>query len=191
MVVVGIILSALAILSVLRIGGEVICSDNGIRFVIFIGFMKIKIPGKTSEKKGKKRKKEDKVTKREKGGTAGKIKEMLPVITKALGRLRRKLRVDRIEAVYTAGGEDPAKVAVEYGAGCAFMGVLTPFLENNFNIKKRELSVQANFNEEKSSLFLDGKLTLAVWQAIYIAAGIVVPVIRRANKENSEKAVQK
>ena len=74
----------------------------------------------------KKRKKE--TEKQKKPLSPGDIKELTLIALKALGRLKRKLRVDYLRFRYTLVGTDPFSTALGYGAGNAFWVFLSLFL---------------------------------------------------------------
>ena len=189
LIIIGIIILVLLLLALLRVGVNAVYDEDGFYAAACIGPIHVRLTGRGKRSSQKSEKKEP--VGKKKGGTVETMKSLLPDVLEALRRLRRKLRVDRLTLCYTAAGDDPMKVAVEYGAGQAFMGMIVPVLENNLNVKKRDLTVRADFESEKSSIYLDAKVTLAVWQAVYIACGFLIPLIKKMKTDNTEKAVQK
>jgi len=148
---------------------------------------------KEAKRKTKKRKKikdgaEGKLEKR-KLGTPGTILELLPLIKKALGRLRRKLLIKRLTIRYTAAFDDPSKTAQLYGAANAAIGVIVPVLENSFRIRRRDFRAAADFSDTHQSIYINAAISLAVWEAVYIIIALL-PAIVGTKEKNNQKGGQ-
>jgi len=193
LLVVGIVLAVLLALALLRLGAEVRYDESGLKVFVRIGPVRLTAVGKDKEPKEKKKKKKEDREKpekeRKKGGAVSAVREALPHIREALGRLRRRLRLDRLEIFYTAAGEDPARVALQCGAGNALAGTLLSLLENAFRLKRREVRVEADFEAERPTVWIDLKLTLAVWELLYAAAALLplLKLLRRKDKQEKTK----
>ena len=74
--------------------------------------------------------------------------------------LRPKLRIKRLSLKLHLGGEDPTVLAIQYGGAWGAIGSLLPLLEEAFVLKKRELDVDCNFSEDKTTL--DVKLDIRI-----------------------------
>lgn len=143
-------------------------------------------------KKAKKAKKAKKGKKGEPGETAGgeEKKKELPVkitvelistvlnaVGELLGRLRRKISIDRLTVHYTVASEDPASAAMTYGYASAGISALMPVIENIFKVRERDVGVAVTFERSEGDFYIDAQLTLAIWEILYIAFA-VWPVVK-------------
>lgn len=107
----------------------------------------------------------------------GSIKDFIPFVTLAgdfLNSLRQKLRVERLELNVVLAGDDPCDLAVNYGRACAAVAGLDPQLHRFFVIKKQNIHVGCDFNEEKTliSARLDITLTLGRLLSMAVVYGV-------------------
>lgn len=100
------------------------------------------------------------------------IKAGVPAMFDTLGRLRRKLTVNELTLWFSSGSPDPYDAAMNYGTVSAVLGALIPVLDNYFTIKKRDIRTAVSFEGEGNSILLDVRLTLRVWEIIYIVFGM-------------------
>ena len=187
LIVLGCILAFLAILSLLRIGVSAEYADTGIKAKAHVGPFSLTLyPAKRkTEKEKKKKRQEDKEKKKRqkaeekpKPGVFEELKAQLPAIKTALSRLKRKLLIKELTIYYLAGGEDPAQAALSFGGVSAGYGIITAFLENNFRIKKRDLRANVDFNAEKPYIYVKLKLSLAVWEAVYVGFNLLMSMAK-------------
>jgi len=172
------ILALLILLLLLRVGVVLEYSDEGFLLEFTVGpFSKRIYPGE-EKKKPEKEKKPAKAPEREKtekkGGAMSNFKKTWAFIRQIILRLRRKFRMDELTLHVTAAGENPVKVALAYGGVSAAVGMILPVLEQNFNIKNRDIKSGFSFEQKEPSIFFRSKLTMAVWQVIYVG----LPAIR-------------
>ena len=59
--------------------------------------------------------------------------------------------------------------------------MILPLIENNFNIKKRDLRASVNFEAAEPYIYVKAILSLAVWEAVYVAFGVVKNMIKSEN----------
>ena len=178
----------LAVLLLLPIGADVEYGEDGILLRADVGPVHLQLlpkpqkknGGKKKDKKAKKEKKKKekkpkKTGKREveqpkkKGGTVGLILSLLPVVLQALGALRRRILVKKLELHYTAGGSDAAKAAISYGTVSGSGAVLLQLLEQCFKIRERCLTVDVDFLAESSTVYLRLQISIRVGQVLYLA----------------------
>ncbi|MCL2401329.1 MAG: DUF2953 domain-containing protein [Oscillospiraceae bacterium] len=196
MIIAACIVAVLILISLLRIGVSAEYGGDGFFVTASVGLIKIKIlPRKEKPRKAKKIKKpkkpkKPKQPKMEKPGGLKAFLDMLPGIKSALGRLRRRLLIKKLTIHYTAAGEDPVKTAMTFGAANAVFGVIVPVLENNFRIKHRDFRAQADFNATQQLIYVNAAISLAVWEAIYIAAALA-KYLPRKSKELKKESDQK
>jgi len=113
-----------------------------------------------------------------KPGVLKTVLDLLPAVKNMLGRLRRRLLIKRLIIYYSVANDDPYKAAFTFGAANAAIGVLVPFLENNFRIRKRDFRAFPNFHEAQQSIYINAAISLAVWEVFYMAFAILPAGVR-------------
>jgi hypothetical protein len=143
---------------------------------------------KSSQKKEKTPKTEEKTEKRP-GGSLELVRGLLPVIIQALGALKKRIRIDRLIVHYVAGGTDAAQVAISYGKLSAGAAGIVALLNNNFKVKRQEVTMDVNFLAESPTIYLDAGLSLTVGQILYLAVRYGIAslkvFLRQRRKQNS------
>lgn len=105
----------------------------------------------------------------EAGGETENYFELLPIITDALGKLRRRLVVDELTLWYQAACADPADAALAFGGVSAAVPLLLSPLERLFHIRRRDIRTAVSFTEKKPTVYLRLRLSLSPFQALRIA----------------------
>ncbi len=105
------------------------------------------------------------------------ISTVLSALGELLGRLRRKISIDKLTVHYTVAAEDPAGAAMTFGYASAGINALMPAVENIFKVKDRDVGVAVTFDETQADIYLDAQLTLAIWEIFYIVFA-VWPVVK-------------
>ena len=192
-----IIISVLTALALTRVGVSAEYTSGGeIRVAAKFGLLKIKVlparekkrPKKERKKKEKKPKEEKEEEPQEEKKRAINVKALFLAGIEALGRLRRKLTINELTIHYMAAGDDPAKAAINFGRASIGLGAIAPIFENNFKIKKRDFRTAVDFDATEMYVYIKAKLTLAIWEIIYIAWA-VIPVIFKTYKSNRKAEV--
>ncbi len=185
MTVLYVILTVLAVLALVillvRIGLIVVYDEKGFSAVFLAGPFRFRIAPKEEKKKKPAKKRERKPPKKageqaeetEKAGAWATFKSYWPDIKKLLESLKKGLSIDEIIIHYVAAGEDPVAVALTYGGVSAAMGMITSFLEQNFNIRKRDFRSGFNFAANEPCIYLKARITLTVWQSIRLGYPIL------------------
>ncbi len=105
---------------------------------------------KTKEKKAKQKPKTEKEPKRSplalEKPTLAQLPDYLRLGADALGSMRRRILVRNFRLDLTLGGDDAAKTALNYGRVAALFSILGPLLERAFRVRKRDVSVEADFS---------------------------------------------
>ena len=178
MTVLYVILAVLAVLVLLillvRIGIIVVYDENGFSAVFLAGPLRFKITPKEEKKKKPVKKRERKAPKKageqaqetEKAGAWATFKTYWPYIKKLLESLKKGLKIDELIIHYVAAGEDPVTVALTYGGVSAALGMITSYLEQNFNIRKRDYRSNFNFAASEPCIYFKARITLTIWQSI-------------------------
>lgn len=187
MIALLIVLLVLFLIGCIPLGVKARYNENGPFVWILIGpFSMTLIPKKDKPKKEKKPKQKKKVNKGEQkshesvpekerknsgvGGTIALFRELLPLGLDALGHIRRTITIKDFSLHLMVGGkgDTPDKAAVLYGSAWAAIGNLIPLLENNFQIKKRDLQAEIDFTQEENRIFAEAALTLTVGEILWI-----------------------
>lgn len=185
-----IILLALWLLSLIRIGGRVRFGQEGLFVTALVGPLRIRLlpakeKPKKKPKKEKKPKKPKKKPKEEKPrpegqpGTLSRLMQLLPVAAQAAGRLKRKIRIDDLELDLIWGGEDAAAAALGYGRANAALGMIWPLLDNNFKVKRHAFQVEMDYGRTAPGVELTAAVTITIGQimALGVHYGVKVLVV--------------
>ena len=141
-------------------------------------------------KSKKKKAKEETGTKPKKQLTLEIICDFIRLAVEALGTLRRRLVIQKLTCHLKIANGDAAATALLYGRVAAAVSALYPIMERNLRIWKTDISVDADFEAEKTDCMLD--ITLAVCPLRLIIAGIILliqflKINRKMKKYNQPK----
>lgn len=164
--------AAVLLLSLVRLGVWAAYQDGRLTLRIRIGPVRITLlpkKKKRTPKAPKPHKKEMSKPPRTAGDLLDIARRALPVALEAAGRLKRKIRVDRIYLDVIVAGEDPAAAALAYGGVNAAVGMIWPLVEQNLNVKDRRIRTRADFSAAETQLALEAAAALTVGQALSLA----------------------
>ena len=196
MIAIPIVLAILLIIALLRLGVTVRYDEDGLFVSAFAGPVRIQLfprEKKPKEKNGKKKQRKKKKEKpsdseeeedKKKGGGVRKLFDLVSAVSESLRRLRRRLLVNELTLRYEAAGSDPAKTAMSYGYANAAISTVMPTLENIFRIKKRSVGATVDFESDSPAVFAKLKMSLAVWELVYIAAGLDIKKLKKILLDN-------
>lgn len=209
LIVLGCVLLAIWLIGRIRIGAAASYSDEGLAVSLKAGPKKLQIlPAQAAKKekqpsKAKKEKKssaeaEQPKPQRNAKDTVSLALKFLPLLGEAAGRLRRKIRIDRLKLHVVWGAEDPAAAAKGYGAGHAAMGILWPVIEHNFKVKEHDLRVDVDFERRKPELIADAQVSITIGQCFGLGINLGIKALKiylgirreQTDKTKNEKAVQ-
>lgn len=211
LIVLGVALVIDFLIAILRVGARATLEEGIFSLKILAGPIKLKImpkdedkvkkpkPEKPKEEKSKKDKpkkaKKGKKGEAEEPAEGEEPKKKLPIkitmdlistvlnaVGELLGRLRRKICIDKLTVHYTVASDDPASAAMTYGYASAGISALMPAVENIFKIKERDVGVAVTFDEPEGDIFVDAQLTIAIWEILYIVFA-VWPVVKAVIKQ--------
>ena len=182
-----IILIIIAVIALLRISVILSYDRSGAGVGLRVAFFRFGVYPSRGRKKKKKPKKEKKKSdephepesEQEKGGDTKQFKQWFDLVTDTLSKLRRHLRVNELTIRYTVACDDAAKAANLYGRACAAMSTLLPGLNNIVRVKKQDVKIDIDFTEVKSTIFARGIISLAIWEIIYIATSLIIPILQK------------
>ena len=195
-IVLGAIVAALVLLSLIRMGSTVEYSRSGTLVHLRAGPLRIQVyPPKPRKKSGEKKPKRAKKSAKPQeeqpepkpGGQLDTLKAMLPLVADAAGQLRRKVRVDRLLLDVTAAAPDPAMAALGFGGVNAAIGMIWPLLENNFNIGDRRIRTKVDFNLTEPEAYLYASFSLRLGQAVVLALTLGMKFLKLWSGRNQEQ----
>ena len=104
--------------------------------------------------------------------TGGKLTDFLPlvqIIFDALGDLRKKLRVKRLELKLILGSDDPCDLSINYGRAWAALGNLMPLFARLFVIKKRDLEIECDFTADETLVLAQIEISITIGRLLLLA----------------------
>lgn len=196
LLILGAILLVLAALSMVRLWGRLHYSQEGLSLWLGLGPIRYQILPRHPKKAKQDQKKPKQAKKEETGGPAAPVKRLIPLVGEAAGRLRRKVRIDRLRLEVTAAAADPARAALAFGGANALIGMILPVLEHNFTVKDREIRTAVDFQKTEPTIYLSARLSMTVGQAVVFAlwllsrlAGAMKPGQKENRSESQKEAV--
>ncbi|MDD3375780.1 MAG: DUF2953 domain-containing protein [Candidatus Omnitrophica bacterium] len=190
-VIIGIILSILIALCFVRISITARYSEIGLEAWAKIAFVRIPLypPNKKVRTQAKKTvkevKKKIKEETEEKGGPFEQFKRYYDLAIDLLKTLRKIIRIDRLKVRFTAAAKDePAKAAVLYGKAWAAEGIILAVLENNIQVRKKEIAIEVDYLADRPTIYCFTKASVSV-------GGLFLGAFRFAKKFISHKVKEK
>lgn len=114
--------------------------------------------------------------------------ELTKPALKALGQLRRKLKIGHMRIEYSIGGaSDPAEAAIKYGIVSAGGGALFPLLNAAFDVRDWNVDLGVDFEHQESRVALeaDGSWHLGTLLRILFSLGICALQAYRKQQDQS------
>jgi hypothetical protein len=166
-----VIVVVLWLISLLRLGGAVRYSEDGLLIRLIMGPARVTVfPRKQKEKKENKPPKEKKQEADQKpenkGGALPPVMELLPLVGEAAGQLRWKIRIDDLTIHLTWAADDPFHAAMGFGGANAALGMIWPLIDNNFKVKRHDLGVAVDFDENEPVIYCYAALTMTLGQLV-------------------------
>lgn len=122
------------------------------------------------KKKEKKREKEEQKPGTKSGGSMALVQRMLPLVGKAAGELRRKIRIDKLYLDLTVGGgSDAAGAAMMFGYSNMAFGMIWPIFEQNFEVKDHRFRTAVDFDALSSVIYLNVTFSARIGQLVSFA----------------------
>jgi len=191
MLVVGIIVSAIILISLLRFG-VILEYDDGLKMWIKAG--PFKIPMKSGDSPESPLDKillfleanKKKNNKRKRPKQSPPFKVILKAVSKIIRRIRRKLLIKQLIVKCAFADDDPVKVVSQYGIANSVFGVIVPALECNKMIKHYDLRASMDFSVFSPRIYVRLNISIAVWEVFYIASALF-PLITAMLKPTGKK----
>lgn len=104
-------------------------------------------------------------------------------------KVKKKVRIDIIKIDLTVGSDDAAQTAITYGEACAVIYPVESALETLVKVKKRQITINADFNGSvnigffcRASISLGNLLTISISSALKILMLLIKNPIRVKQK---------
>lgn len=153
------------------------------------------IPERDKNGNSKKQKDSQEKIKNKKAKLGGSLKNFISFAKSLLvflNELRRKVRIRNLKMDLVFGGSDPYDVAMQYGRGWAVLGGALPLAEEIFEIRKRDLRIDCDFDADETTITVSAAITMSLWRLVYILIRYGYDALKKyQNLKISEKAVQK
>ena len=132
--------------------------------------------------KAEKKKEEDK--EKAKGGSIPGFRQLMPIISDALGKLKRRLSIDEMTLWYQSAGEDPAAAALAFGGASAAAGALARPMQDMFRIRDLDIRTAVSFTDAKPTVLARIRMSISLGALLWIGLRAYVK-LRRAGKARS------
>ncbi len=125
-----------------------------------------------------------------KGGTVELVLALLPILVRALGALKRRIRLDPLEVHYTAACADAADTALLYTKTGGAAGIISALLEENFDVRHRKVTVDMDFLSATSTVYIRAGISIRIGQVLYLAVryGLACLKVYLQKRKSASKA---
>lgn len=119
------------------------------------------------------------------------IKQLIDSAGKPIRRFFRKLRVTELYIDCVVGGSGAAQVATNYGTYCGVIYGLVNWLGAVFTVKAKDIQIEADFDKEKTDLFMHMKIKMRVGTALFTVLWFGVRFLLGNTKKTKRKKAPK
>lgn len=186
--ILGIIAVLILLLCLTRVGAQVVLKDGSATVDVRVSVFRIRVfPKKETvakEKKEKKKKSKDQSKKKvfpkpTLEDIKDAVKTLWPPLKKAIGRVRRGIRLSPLDLSVTLGGlDDPAKTAELYGYIHTGVWTAMPVLEAGLDIPDPHIHIGTDFTTEKTAVEGEIGLTARIGTLLAAGLGVGIPALR-------------
>ena len=205
-----IVLAALVLLAMVKVGVRVTYDEKKLRVGLLIFRFKMVLLGDDKPEKPEKPKKE-KTKKEKRPSVRAESKQQKPKEKKNIlqnpwvqavleywrellalvGRVLTTPTLDVLRLQLWVGGGDSEKCAMTYGRVCAILGGVLPVVENTFGIRKRQIAVWCCYDRDAIDVSAEAAITVKIYEVfalVFALLGLGIKLLIQAR--NSKKAVQ-
>ena len=205
-----IVLAALVLLAMVKVGVRVTYDDKKLRVELLIFRFKMVLLGDDKPEKPEKPKKE-KTKKDKRPSVRSESKQQKPKEKKNIlqnpwvqavleywrellalvGRVLTTPTLDVLRLQLWVGGGDSEKCAMTYGRVCAILGGVLPVVENTFGIRKRQIAVWCCYDRDAIDVSAEAAITVKIYEVfalVFALLGLGIKLLIQAR--NYKKAVQ-
>lgn len=125
-----------------------------------------------------------------KGGALPPVLDLLPLAAEAAGGLKKRIRIDELTVHLTWAAAEAAEAALGFGRANAVMGMIWPLLDNNFIVKKHDLGVRVDFDQNSPTIMCRAALTMRLGQLLAFGLRLLfkfLAIWSRSRKRSAEK----
>jgi hypothetical protein len=170
------------LLCLTRIGALVVLKEGSATVDVSVSFLRIRVYPKKEKPEKEKQEKKPREGKKKNSFPKPALEEikdaartLWPPLKKAVGRVRRGIRILPMDVSLTLGGlDDPAKVSELYGYLHSGMWSVMPVLEEGLDIPDPHLHIGIDFNTEKT--VVEGELGVTARIGTLLSAGLCVGI---------------
>ena len=119
------------------------------------------------------------------------IKDFVESASPPVKRLFKKIKVRNLYIDYVVGSDDAAKTAIKYGSLCALIYSTLKWLTLYFDVKVKEVNIEADFKAEKDDIFVYTTVKLRISTALGCALWLAVRVLKTYLKYNKNVKPQR
>ncbi|MCL1807655.1 MAG: DUF2953 domain-containing protein [Oscillospiraceae bacterium] len=118
-------------------------------------------------------------------------KTLLRMVKPVMRSLRKGLRIDRMNLKLILGGsEDPYSAAMMYGRLNMAWGVLRPLINQTFRVKKQNVEIGLNFEQDRTQWEGELYLTMSLGRSFAVLFAALGAMMRNpSSQKKSRKAV--
>ena len=205
-----IVLAALVLLAMVKVGVRVTYDEKKLRVELLIFRFKMVLLGDDKTEKPEKPKKE-KTKKDKRPSVRSESKQQKPKEKKKIlqnpwvqavleywrqllalvGRVLTTPTLDVLRLQLWVGGGDSEKCAMTYGRVCAILGGVLPVVENTFGIRKRQIAVWCCYDRDAIDVSAEAAITVKIYEVfalVFALLGLGIKLLIQAR--NYKKAVQ-
>ena len=106
------------------------------------------------------------------------IKDFVESASPPIKRLFKKIKVRDLYIDYVVGSNDAAKTAIKYGSLCAVVYSVLKWLTLYFDVKAKEVNIEADFKAEKDDIFVYTKVKMRISTALGCVLWLAVRVLK-------------
>ncbi|MGN0588579.1 MAG: DUF2953 domain-containing protein [Ruminiclostridium sp.] len=106
------------------------------------------------------------------------IKDFVESASPPIKRLFKKIKVRDLYIDYVVGSDDAAKTAIKYGSLCAVVYSVLKWLTLYFDVKAKEVNIEADFKAEKDDIFVYTKVKMRISTALGCVLWLAVRVLK-------------
>ena len=129
------------------------------------------------------------------GGALDYAQAMLPILLEAGGRVRQKIRVDKLRLKVTVGAVDPADAAMRYGEANGALGILWGTLNEVFDLRDGKALAAVDFDASETTVYalaaLSLKLGQMVWLGLYFGSRALRAFLQVRSRRKQEQQQRK
>lgn len=205
-----IVLAALVLLAMVKVGVRVTYDEKKLRVELLIFRFKMVLLGDDKPEKPEKPKKE-KTKKEKRPSVRAESKQQKPKEKKNIlhnpwvqavleywrellalvGRVLTTPTLDVLRLQLWVGGGDSEKCAMTYGRVCAILGGVLPVVENTFGIRKRQIAIWCCYDRDAIDVSAEAAITVKIYEVfalVFALLGLGIKLLIQAR--NYKKAVQ-